>query len=907
MTLTAGTRLGAYEITGVIGAGGMGEVYRARDTKLNRDVAIKILPELFAADSDRVARFEREAQTLASLNHPNIAQIYGIVELPAKAGSHTSALVMECVDGEDLAQRLARGAVPIDEALPIARQIADALEAAHERGIVHRDLKPANIKISPDGAVKVLDFGLAKAMDDAGRSLSSGGPEGPPHGTIANSPTFTSPAMMTQMGVILGTAAYMAPEQARGKPVDRRADVWAFGVVIYEMLSGRPCFPGAEMQDVLAAVLRQPIDWTALPPDTPASVRRLLRRCLERERSERLGDMSAARLDIKDARAADEAAEKPAWRERRRWMGAAVGLAAVAIVLAAALAIALIRAPGAPSADAPVVRFALLDDPRLRVNVMSTSPFAVSRDGTTVVFSADAGAGLRLWARTLDQRDPRPLAGTVGGYQPAISPDGQWIAFVAANHIIRKVPISGGGVTTLASIDDVTAALAWVSNDQILFEKIGSGSGIHQVSANGGSPELLIPIDEAAGERLQRRPFVLRDERVVIYASSTADGTALAAFSLTDHRRARLGLDGTQAVGIIQQHLVYSRRDGSLMAVPFDARAMRVTGTPRQLADRVLATPFGTSVAFSDGGTLVSAPAVSPSSRLMIGDAAGKTVQVGDAVRAYDSPRFSPDGRRIGVTIADGDARDVWVLDAASGAATRVTRGGQGAIELQEWTPDGTALVYVRQDQLWIAQVGGSAEPRRLVAIDGRVTGASFMPDGRSVIVARRVPSLQNAVDREELVLVPLAGDGAVVPILTSRSSGGTMRPAEPRVSPDGKWVAFQDRNERQIHVRSLDGSASVQVSDTSGDQPLWASDSRRLFYQSSEGLVAADLQIAPLEVLRRVRFPQFPASDIVSGVSAGGKAFLLVAPVDSGPNVFVTVNWPAALRRQLRTGDVAR
>jgi hypothetical protein len=573
----------------------MGEVYRARDARLDRDVALKILPESFASDPDRLMRFEREAKTLASLNHPNIAAIYGIEE---------RALVMELVEGEDLSTRIARGPVPLDEALPIAKQIAEALEAAHEQGIIHRDLKPANVKIRPDGTVKVLDFGLAKALEP-GSGIGDPG-----------SATITSPAM-TMQGVILGTAAYMAPEQARGKPLDRRADAWAFGVVLYEMLTGRRAFAGDEMSDVLAAVLRQPIDWTALPSDTPASVRRLLRRCLEKDRSTRLGDMGTARLELNEARAGDEvtAVSPRAGQKSWRWMSA--GLALLSVVLASALI-------GWPAREVAVndsvLRFTLVDDPTMEIH-FGTQPFATSPDGKTIVFSAAAGSS-GLWARSLDQPAARFLAGSEGGLQPAISPDGQWVAFVVANHIIRKVRLSGGGSTTVVSIDDVTASLAWGSDEEILFEKIGSAAGIHRVSANGGEPQLLIPL--SADELGHYVPFVLREPRLVFYSSTSPDGretaavpargaldsggTTLAVFSPADGRRNRLDLDGFRALGLIDGHLLYARSDGSLMAVPFDARALRVLGEPRLLEPKVSPGRFGPSVTLSEDGTLVSLP-----------------------------------------------------------------------------------------------------------------------------------------------------------------------------------------------------------------------------------------------------------------------------------------------------------
>jgi dipeptidyl aminopeptidase/acylaminoacyl peptidase len=364
------------------------------------------------------------------------------------------------------------------------------------------------------------------------------------------------------------------------------------------------------------------------------------------------------------------------------------------------------------------MRFSLLDAPELRLHLDSTQPFAVSRDGWTFVFAARTDDGASLWMRTLDQTEPRRLADAANGYQPAISPDGQWLAFVVANHVIRKVRLRGGSATTIASIDDTTAALTWATDDLILFEKIGSESGIHQVSANGGAPELLIPLDPDEVEH--RRPFVVRDRQIVFYASRTTDGrTTLAAFSLADRRRRRLEVEGIQALGVIDDHLIYARRDGAVLAVPLDFAELRVTGQARQLDERVYAGPVGTSVMLSEHGTLVSAPAELRGARVMSGDDAGRVVQASESVRHYRTLRFSPDGQRIAAAIVEREAADLWILHRQTGQATRVTRDGRAS--LMDWTADGKALIYVRENELRMALVDGSADPRRLVESNGRV------------------------------------------------------------------------------------------------------------------------------------------------------------------------------------------
>jgi serine/threonine protein kinase len=890
MSLTPGTRLGPYEVIGSLGAGGMGEVYRARDIKLDRDVALKILPESFASDPDRLMRFEREAKTLASLNHPNIAAIYGL---------ENNALVMELVEGEDLSEIIAqrRRSAPAD-ALPIARQIAEALEAAHEAGIVHRDLKPANIKVRRDGMVKVLDFGLAKAMDPGVAKATPYASSDPGPRTQDPGPTMTSPAM-TAMGMVLGTAAYMSPEQARGKAVDRRADVWAFGAVLFEMLTGKRAFGGAEISDVLVSVLRDTPDFGLLSSDTPEPIRRLLQRCLEKDPRERLGDMSVARIEIRDALragptfSATGSATNSHPGSRYGWTRMSSGLAGLAAVLAVTLLASLASPRSAATSDAPSVRFPLVADRALQVNAGSyTQPFAVSPDGRTVVFTAGDGKGQYLWVRTLDKLEPRRLEGTLGGFQPAVSPNGEWVAFVVGTHQIRKVRLSGGVVSPIASIDNVTAALTWLSDDQIAFEMIGTLAGIHRVNANGGTPELLIPLDESVAERSQRRPVALHAAGVIVYTSEAAkQETALVAFSLADKRRVRLGLVGVQALGLVDDHLVYSRDDGVLMAAPFDAAAMQVRGDATQLADQVERTGTGTPVTMSKNGTLVFSPPGSQAGRLLTRDTSGKAAFIGDRARAFDVARFSPDGERVAVGIADGDFLELWIFDRRSGEGTRVT--SKDYDRLVDWTSDGLALIHLRSFQIWITPVNRSAPPKRIGPLEGRVSAAARVHGGRSVVAVRL-----NQGDLSGLSLVSIA-TGAETPLVAQASSGQRPRPYDARVSPDGKWVAFTDRNEEEVHAHALDGSGgAVQVSAQGGSRPLWGHENQ-LFYRTSDGLVMARLQTRPsLRVLRAPVTAALPG--IVHDVSGDG-AFLIVESTELGPGVQVVFNWAADVRRQLR------
>ena len=543
--LNPGARLGAYEIVRALGAGGMGEVYRARDARLNRDVAIKVLPPAVAADPDRLARFRREAQTLAALNHPNIAQIHGLEEIDG-----LPALVMELVDGDDLAARILRGPVPLDEALPIARQIADALDAAHAQGIVHRDLKPANVMVRADGTVKVLDFGLAKALDPLSSSAAAA--------ALALSPTITSPAALTGAGVILGTAAYMSPEQARGKAVDKRSDLWAFGAVLFEMLTGTRAFRGDDVTDTIASVIAKEPDWSALPADTPAAIHRLLRRCLEKERQRRLSDAADARLEIDEglapspAGASPDPSRAPARRGAAPWLAGALGLGLGAVI------VLLAWAPWRRSAPARLVRLTadLGVDASLAGGLGDI--VALSPDGSVAAFVAHQGAGRpRLYLRPLHQLQAAPLAGTDEASSPFFSPDGRWLAFFA-NDRLKKIAVAGGAVATLCDAPNGRGG-SWAEDGDIVFARYSpdaeSAGMLMRVSSAGGTP---VPVTAlAGGEVSQRWPQVLPGGRAVLFTASRDAG---------DYRESELVIQPLPggARKVVQRRLSRPLSDGRL-------------------------------------------------------------------------------------------------------------------------------------------------------------------------------------------------------------------------------------------------------------------------------------------------------------------------------------------------------
>ena len=652
----------------------MGEVYRARDTRLDRDVAIKILPETFAHEPERVSRFQREAKTLAALNHPNIGGIHGLEE-----GNGVTALVLELVEGPTLAERIGQEPIPLDEVLLIARQIAEALAAAHELGIIHRDLKPANVKVRPDGAVKVLDFGLAKAMDPVGSASQ-----------MSQSPTITTPAM-TQAGMILGTAAYMAPEQAKGRPADKRSDVWAFGCVLYEMLAGRRVFQGEDVSDTLAAVLRAEPDWTALPRDVPGSIRALLEGCLTKDRRQRIADISATLFVINhQARLAagieaplvpPHAPRKPLWRR------ALLYAAAVAVTAAGAgYAAWTLKPPPVRS----VTRFSItLPGGELFTN-SNRHLVALSPDGTRLAYAANN----RLYLRALDQLDASPIRGTeaistLSSRSPFFSFDGQWIGFWAGGQL-RKVPVNGGAPVTLCAAENPLGA-SWGSDDTIAFGQ--GGAGIWRVSANGGNPEHVVKLD--AGQRALG-PQILPDGRTMLFTLGT--GTAppqIVAQSLDTGARTMVINGGTDARYLTTGHIVYALR-GTLLAVPFDPESHQVRGGPVPLVEDVLIAA-GTGVAHfsvAANGALAYVPGFAEAIRrtLVWVDRQGREEPIAARPRPYLYPRLSPDGTQIALDIAE-ENRDIWVWDLARRTLMHLTIDPTPD-RAPVWTSDGRRLIF---------------------------------------------------------------------------------------------------------------------------------------------------------------------------------------------------------------------
>ena len=690
MPLSAGTSLGPYQVTAKIGEGGMGEVWQARDTKLDRDVALKVLPEAFTADPDRLARFEREAKVLASLNHPNIGSIYGLEEAEG-----VKALVLELVEGPTLADRIAKGPIPLDEALPIAKQIAEALEAAHEAGVIHRDLKPANIKVREDGTVKVLDFGLAKAFqpDASDRSLSA-------------SPTISLTAAATQMGMVIGTAAYMAPEQAKGRPVDKRADVWAFGAVLFEMLTGARVFAAGDVSDTLAYVLTKEIDWTTLPADTPPALGRLLRRCLVRDPKRRLRDIGDALLDLDDP-GPPSASETPA--DVASPTGPAVWQRPlpVGIALLAALAVgalgtwSLSRRPDAGE----LIRLTLIPSDTAPFTPSTFWPdLALSADGTFLVHQSTGENGRpRLAVRPLGQWHGVPLEGTEGSSFPFLSPDGQWVGFhdIASHTRLQKVPISGGPAVTVTTSELSIAGASWGDDDQIVFGTLDGG--LFRVSSGGGAPEVLTSVDPDRGNS-HAFPFIIPGRQAVIFDLLALGGfqsstdSHLAVLDLGTNTVTELGLAGSRGHYVETGHLVYQAGDDALHAVPFDTRTLEVTGSPvALLADVALKASLFPNFSVSDNGRLVYTErtgATRPQASLVWVDPEGRETLTAAPPRDYDRPRISPDGTSVALDIRNDDNPGVWVFDLARETLSKLTTSRVRSELAPVWAPTGERIAY---------------------------------------------------------------------------------------------------------------------------------------------------------------------------------------------------------------------
>ena len=897
MSLAMGTRIGPYEVTGTLGAGGMGEVYRARDPRLHRDVALKVLPDRFASDPERLARFQREAQALAALKHPNIGVIYGLEE-----SRSTRALVLELIEGDTLADRIARGPIPIDEALPIARQIADALEAAHEQGIIHRDLKPSNIKVAADGALKVLDFGLAKLAGPADAGPSDGA-ERP--AALSQSPTLTVHGA-TGIGVILGTAAYMAPEQAKGRVADKRSDVWAFGCVLYEILTGRRAFEGDDVSEILASVIKGQPDWSALPAATPAAIARLLRRCLDKDRRERLHDMGDARIDIQDAlKMPDQALPQApvSFSPGRR----AVSYAATALFAAALAGVAAWTSRPTPAA--PPVRFAMhpndgwlvpISSPRVRGANTADPALAISPDGQRLAFVASSEGQTLLWIRTLDSLASQPLTGTDGASSPFWSPDGQYLGFFA-DGALKKIAVSGGAPVTLCEVQNPRGG-TWSAGNVIVF---GSwGSPLQRVSTSGGVPTAVTTL--AAGEAGHNRPSFLPDGRHFLYRGVTRTG------SDEDLRGSIFvgALDSSEVSQVLESdaaNVQYSQgrllflRGTTLMAQSFDVTRLMVTGEPVRIAQEIQTSggpPIG-QFSVSAGGTLAYRSDDAADGGLVWFDRSGtqETTLAGAGGR-YAGLDLSPEGDRVAAALRDPvtGTLDIWILDTARALRTRLTFDGADDGN-PAWSPDGKLVLFDStrngRRQLFLKPGDGSAPEEPLLVNDVGRWGPTWSPDGRYAVF------VQDTVDfNSDLFAIAITGERKVFPFVQTPFAEG-----DARFSPDGRWVAYiSDESGRpEVYVSPFPGPGGKRrISTAGGNSPRWRRDGVEIFYAAPDmSLMAAAVngQGATFEVLSVQRLFALPGNlrEARFSVSPDGQRFLV--PVGTaGTPITLVVNWVAGL-----------
>ncbi|MCY4659109.1 MAG: protein kinase [Acidobacteria bacterium] len=887
MPLTAGERFaGHFEVTGVLGAGGMGEVYRARDTRLNRGVALKILPEAFAADADRLARFQREAELLASLNHPNIAQIHGIEE----EADGTRALVLELVDGPTLEERIAEGPLPLDDALALAAQIADALEAAHEAGVIHRDLKPANVKVRGDGTVKVLDFGLAKALDAA-----------PASGDPRSSPTMATAA--TRMGVIVGTAAYMAPEQARGRQVDRRVDVWAFGAVVYEMLTGRRAFAGDDATSTLAEVIKSEPAWEELTVDVPPAVSGVLRRCLQKDPKERLRDIGDVRLGLLGAFEDPERATAPSaagaalpasgaapteagggWK--RHW----VGLTGAAVVIAAvAVGPAVWIAPPPPPSVAFPVRFTIPAAPNI-------VPFVeVSPDGRHLAYlESDGGREARLWIHSFETGQARELAtADTAGFTVFWSPDSRFLAFSEGGSL-RRIDRTSGSVETVCDTPRLFGG-SWNGDDVIVF---GAATGIMRVPAAGGTPVPLTTVDAARGELAHAAPRFLPDGRHFLYlrASSDSDvaGIYLGALDVEPAAQNPARLVATRqdaayapAAGLGTTGHLLVLQDDRLLAQPFDEERLALAGSPTVVTEGVGAFDVFAAFSVSRNGMLAYRGAEATRSVLWIEPTGQESAAAGmENLNDPENPRLSPDGRRLALIVDD----DLWVFDLEGRPPIRLTfDGGDNASPL--WTPDGGRIVYEGDGSLYSvsADGGGTPEP---IGPQGHFHPHAWASNGDLIAV-------EISGERVGLVEFPAVPDAEARAVFRSPANEGFSA----ALSPDGRWLAYTSdaTGSLEVWARPYPGPRPpVRISPRGGTEPVWARDGRALHYVEGR----RSLMRVPVDASQGFEFAApvrlFDADFVVYGqspsydVAPDGR--LVTVRDDSIATVSVILNWPALL-----------
>ena len=916
MALSPGSQVGTLKILALLGVGGMGEVYLAQDARLGRDVAVKVIPDAFAHDPERRSRFQREARVLASLNHPNIATLYGLTEV----GDRT-VLEMEFVPGENLAERLQRGSLTTDEALPVFDQIAQALEAAHERGIIHRDLKPANIRITADGRVKVLDFGLAKVFDADSSGVGS-----------ATELQLNVTSSQSQPGTILGTARYMSPEQARGLPLDRRSDIWSFGCVLYEALAGKPAFAADTATDTLAAILKEEPDWNALL--VPAALQRLARRCLRKELHARLRDIADARIEIEELRQESAAMRSISAPSRstapRRRFATVSALGALALLL---LSVGAWRFFARRESTAALpLRVTVPVPAEQRLAVGPASPITISSDGRYLVYAAmQPGSRTQLFLRPLDKFDASPLAGTEGATAPFFSQDGNWIGFYAAG-ALQKVSLQGGEPLRICDAPPVSGAV-WRGDGTIIFGTTLAGDGLWRVSAAGGKPERLTQPDAARKEQHHLYPQTLPENQSLIFVVKTDQGSSAALLSIDDrswrslpHIRPSTG--GVRYVST--RHLIVPQA-GGLVAVAFDDDRGETSGSPFPVVERIATSPdSGPTFAVSDNGTLVYAAGRpgSPTRTVRLVDREGRAAAVFDRPAAYAQPRFSPDGRWLAMAIESEAGADVWLHDLQRGTRTRLTTGASASFPI--WAPDATRVAFhAARPGPWTlySRLADGSQPAEPLLTRSRPDPiAAWSRDPAEAVLPGFAPMLSGANPQYPMSWTP---DGQTI-VFTERKANGErdiwvlekggdptpflVTPADessPALSADGHWLAYvSDESGRgEVYIQPYPGPGGRWlISTAGGTDPVWAPDGRELYYLQDDQLMAVAIhttQTVNAGTPRRLFEGRYERSDIGRNydLSPDGKRFVMIRSDEPGgtTQVNVVVNWLSELaaRRQ--------
>ena len=885
--------LGGYKIISLLGAGGMGEVYLAEDTSLDRKVAIKVLPERLSEDDDRLARFELEAKLLASLNHPNIATIYGLEEFEG-----SRFIVLELVEGDTLGDRIAQGSLPVADALELARQIARGLEAAHDQGVIHRDLKPDNVKIAADGRAKILDFGLAKAFDDSPAQTSP---------DTSESPTRLQ---RTQTGMIMGTAAYMSPEQARGKPLDKRTDIWSFGCVLYELLVGRRPFGGDTVSDLLVEILDREPDWSALPAGLPVKVKDLLRRCLKKDTDARLHDIADARIEIEEAQQ-EPAETAPSGEDliavsrpqRMPW------LVAMIMFLAAVVAISANWMATRQRTDPPIVRRFALDFPPGESLIMGPSrgpSIAISPDGNRIAYVGQYEGAPHLFLRDADEVDGRPLPDTAGASNPFFSPDGRWVGFVATPEI-KKISVDGSELSPLARIFGQRGA-EWAPDNWIYYSP-SYGQGIWRVHADGGEPEELTSLDTSAGETNHRWPSVLPGGRVLIFTVKTTsldsfDDAIVSAYDMDTGERTVVLRGASYARYSPTGHLTFVLR-GSLMAVEFDPESLETTGSPVVVQDGFVTHPFfgSAQIAYSESGTLVYGlgEIEAPELPLLAVDRNGETRELTEQGRWFVDARVSPNGRRILTTI-EAARSTTAVYDISRKTLTVLSLDGD--IWRSIWAPDSNRIAHTTDSggewSIGLTSADGSGENSTLVTSEVDAYTTSWSPDGRTIAFIRN--------DREtgwDIWTVTAEG-GSAEPFLVE---SGAQKDAV--FSPDGKWLAYTTNvsGNDEIWVTPFPGKETrSMVSTDGGTEPVWSHSGDELFYRKGDSLMVVAIETRPefdSSAPRTLFLGEFSPSDELYrtyDVFPDGETFVLVQPVEQffPRRIVVVLNWFEELRSRM-------